>query len=228
MLQIQLNEIDDIINHLFQLAPSLKDPIPHDSRIRDVPSSAANFDLYHIEMKFPDAKKDLVARLGRAAWNRRQDLMSLSTLQWDSPTSPKADEDASQSASSAHQHYRHNSSSSDFPGKATFDRTKRKSHGSETATDFQGIATSTMSGTPSSKPTLLTSVTPPSPKPSRATSDIEPKELSEKRRLLPRPPEPNQYFSGESFLCPYCSHKMVNIKNPKVWKYASKPLICFL
>lgn len=72
-----LREVRGIITTLMRLAESIKDPAPqHDPRMNTEPT-AAYPDLYYVENKFPKAEKTLIRRLGSAAWNRRQHLISL-------------------------------------------------------------------------------------------------------------------------------------------------------
>lgn len=41
------------------------------------------------------------------------------------------------------------------------------------------------------------------------------------RYQVPKPPHPNDRFTGEPFLCPFCGHMILDVKSPSEWKYVT-------
>ncbi|KAI1369758.1 hypothetical protein F5Y08DRAFT_291266 [Xylaria arbuscula] len=68
-------EVNDIIGCLLRLSVSIKNPAPHDhfmsSKLIDT-SYFEEYDLQHVEAKFPHANADLAHRIGKAISQRRQ------------------------------------------------------------------------------------------------------------------------------------------------------------
>lgn len=58
------------------------DPTPHD---RAADSDAAQFDIDHIRERFPKASVELIDRLGRANWERRQYLRKIRSVYQENP-----------------------------------------------------------------------------------------------------------------------------------------------
>jgi hypothetical protein len=74
-LQDAFEEIVESLDSLFDLAPTLQAPAPHDRLVDDfssaLPQTVKDIDIRHVHDKFPGASKVLAERLGTANWQRR-------------------------------------------------------------------------------------------------------------------------------------------------------------
>jgi hypothetical protein len=221
-----LTHIHDVVNLLLGLGPTLLDPVPRDRLGWSAHKEAAHYDIDHVQAIFPHADKSLIESLGRSKWERRQYLIasrsklgegsrealgldairpidaSLVKLNFESLASGSAVDSSDDNASEVGE------ASTAFPQTHGYDLDNNLSS--------QGPVTTTTSISPSdfqfsandAQSTALT-------EPSKGAPHAE---LSSVRYAIPLPPHPNEQYSGEAFLCPFCAHIVPDIKLRADWK----------
>lgn len=221
-----LTHIHDVVNLLFGLGPTLLDPVPRDRIEWSAHQDAAQYDVGHVQARFPEADKSLIERLGRASWERRQYLIRLrSKLDEDNHEAPVFD-----NISLVGNHLDKlilgslaSDSGDDTSGDDVSDvgealTAMSQAHGPLMDADAstRGPMTATVStsqsdfqfSTNDAQSTALTA-------PSKGVSHTGP---SVSRYAIPAPPSPNENFSGDEFLCPFCAHKVSDMKSAAEWK----------
>lgn len=216
----------DIITGLFELGPTLLDPAPHDRLEESIHPGAAQHDLDHVRAKFPRADESLIQRLGLANWERRVYLRKLRLVHEEHRDHTKTAEmfktaeDLSQTdaASISESSEADICSSSDAASRAS-------SHGypgskkppSMTASLNLTATASTRSdfhfSTNETRSTARTDIT----QHIASKHDI-PDRTTSTKYVMPPPPCPNQNYTGEDFLCPYCFRVVPDVKSSLEWK----------
>jgi hypothetical protein len=221
-----LTHIHDVVNLLLGLGPTLLDPAPRDRFGWSAHKDAAHYDIDHVQASFPHADKSLIESLGRANWERRQYLItlrsklgegsrealgldairplaaSLEKLKLESLGSSSAVDSSEDNASEVGE------ASSAFPRAYGYD--------SDNNLSAQGPVTITTSISPSdfqfsANDAQSTALTEPS-------KGVPYAKLSGVQYAIPLPPHPNEQCSGEDFLCPFCAHRVSDIKSRADWK----------
>jgi hypothetical protein len=217
-----LTHIHDVVNLLFGLGPTLLDPVPRDRFEFSAHKDAAHYDVGRVQARFPQAEKSLIERLGRASWERRQYLIRLRSkldeasgrdnisligthlenLTLGSLGSDTGDDTSGDDVSDVGEAFTAMSQAPD-----SLLREGASVRGPLTATisnsqsEFQFSANDAQS-------TVLTA-------PSKGVSHMVPTVI---RYAVPAPPHPNECFSGDEFLCPFCAHKVSDMKSATDWK----------
>ena len=202
--------VRDIITLLFELGPTLQDPAPHD-RLKAIEyQNAAQPDLHHARTKFPNADHKLMRRLGFANWERRQALRSLRTDY----------ERKSRSANSPHI-TRTDSARKDF---AFFVDESSEPEMLSIADEStrNAVAPSTASGTNQTMSNFNfsghgTKSTPGTDHSTAALEGLQYQVPIDQILKVPSPPEPNQHYDGEVFLCPYCFRRISDLRSRSDW-----------
>lgn len=76
-LQQCADDLEEIVNCLIKLIPTLQDPAPQDIYSRQASKNEANEDIKSVEKYFPKIIPSLATRLGFANWKRRQFFQKL-------------------------------------------------------------------------------------------------------------------------------------------------------
>jgi hypothetical protein len=221
-----LTHIHDVVNLLLGLGPTLLDPVPRDRLGWSAYKEAAHYDIDHVQAIFPHADKSLIESLGRSKWERRQYLIasrsklgegsrealgldairpidaSLEKLKLESLASGSAVDSPDDNASEV--------------GEASTAFHQAHGYDLDNNLSAQGPVTTTTSISPSdfqfsANDAQSTALTEPS-------KGVPHAELSGVRYAIPLPPHPNEQYSGEDFLCPFCAHRVSDIKSRADWK----------
>ena len=199
---------------------------------------AAQSDINHVEASFPEADSNLAERLGRANWERRQSLRDLraklevnphrvsgkdldkSVLQ-DIPADPvdsataTGDEGSDSSDSSSESSIETGGSTANIHPSHGISGSSSRTMTARTRSEFQFSANVTQS----------TGVT----EPSRDAPLTESVSLESTEHFrVPKPPSPNESFTGKTFVCPFCAHEISDLKSPFEWKSVNPFLIIVL
>lgn len=221
-----LTHIHDVVNLLFGLGPTLLNPVPRDRVEWSAHQDAAHYDVGHVQARFPQADRSLLERLGRANWERRQYLIRLrSKLDEDKHDTPGLDNISLvgtrlekltlESVASDPGDDTSGDDASDV-GEARTGLSQTYDSHTETDASVRSPLTGTVSNSQSEfqfsandvQSTALT-------EPSKGIQHIGPTIL---RYGVPAPPRPNQHFTGDEFLCPFCAHKVSDMKSAADWK----------
>lgn len=222
-----LTHIHDVVNLLFGLGPTLLDPVPRDRIEWSAHQDAAHYDVGHVQARFPQAERSLLERLGRANWERRQYLIRLrSKLNEDNHDSLGLDNislvgtrlEKLSLGSVASDPGDDDTSGDDVSdvGEALTEMLPTYDYLTETDASVRSPLSGTVSNSQSefrfsandAQSTALT-------EPSKGVPHTGPTIL---RYAVPAPPHPNQHFSGDEFLCPFCAHRISDMKSAAEWK----------
>ena len=221
-----LTHIHDVVNLLFGLGPTLLDPVPRDRFERSAHQDAAHYDVGHVQARFPQADRSLIERLGRASWEQRQYLIRLrSKLNEDNHDAPGLDNISlvgtrleKLTLGSLASDIENDTSGDDVSdvGEALTAMSQARSSLPETDASTRGPLTATVSNSQSefqfsvndAQSTALTV-------PSKGVSHTGRTVL---RYAVPAPPHPNERFSGDEFLCPFCAHRVSGTKSASDWR----------
>ena len=221
-----LAHIHDVVNLLFGLGPTLLNPVPRDRVEWSAHQDAAHYDVGHVQARFPQADRSLLERLGRANWECRQYLMRLrSKLDEDKHDTPGLDNISlvgtrlEKLTLESVAYDPGDDTSGDDASDVGEERTGlSQTYDSLTETDasVRSPLTGTVSNSQSefqfsandAQSTALT-------EPSKGIQHTGPTIL---RYAVPAPPPPNQHFTGDEFLCPFCAHKVSDMKSAADWK----------
>lgn len=221
-----LTHIHDVVNLLFGLGPTLLDPVPRDRIEWSAHQDAAHYDVGHVQARFPQAGRSLLERLGRANWERRQYLIMLrSKLNKDNHDTPGLDNTGLVGTRLEKLSLEPVASDpgDDTSGDDVSDDGEALTEMSSTydsLTETDASVRSPLSGTVSNSQSEFqfsandaqsTALTEPS-------KDIPHTGPTILRYAVPAPPHPNQHFSGDEFLCPFCAHKVSDMKSAAEWK----------
>jgi hypothetical protein len=220
-----LTHIHDVVNLLFGLGPTLLDPVPRDRFEWSAHEDAAHYDVGHVQARFPQADKSLIERLGRASWERRQYLIRLRSKLIENNDAPGLDHTSLDDNRLIN--LRIESSASDSGDDTSSDDASDvdevyaatlQAHGSdpEADTSAPGPLTVIVSDGPSESRSSINDA-------QSATVTETPKGVSQhrptsSRYAIPVPPHPNERFGGDEFLCPFCAHKVSDMKSAGDWK----------
>lgn len=220
-----LIRLHDILSTLLKLGPLLSNPGPHDRlQYYDHPD-AGKYDVEHVVEKYALADPRIATRIGRENWERRQCQRNL-MLRHDKSASHTQICKAEVGLLSNEDDSSVTSSSSSGPRSATSLQARRNSLQVDDVAESLSSSSllsersasaraSTASFQFSRTHSVLSTATAPSER--QENPDVKPKVLPQ-QYLLPRPPLPNQDFTGEQFLCPYCFHYVSNIKSMSEWR----------
>lgn len=235
LVDTPLARAHDAITHLMQLSPSLTDPAPHDRFDLPAHDEATQHDINHIREIFPKADKDLVERLGRANWERRQCLRRLRDAQEQRRPSSETiglfetkDVKAIKATTSvidtaaAGSGNRQDLSYKD-PDVSLGTIEVQMPDENESGSEFSA---------PGSLPKTVTTHAPSDPQTSLdetpSTMVTEPSKQGQpaqkpsaqqyQRYKIPQPPSPNAKLTGADFVCPFCYYKVVGMTSPSEWR----------
>jgi hypothetical protein len=187
-IQELFTDVVETVDILYDLAPALLDPAPHDRIVdplsKKIPPTDKGFDLRHARDKFPGASKELADRLGTANWFRRGRLNYMREKQ---NIKLRQIEEARirDQCSVAKSRQTTSTAISTVPSTvlpSIFDHSKSDSESNASATSYAVTVTKGPDG------------------PIR----------------VPRPPE--EYYQELPFECPYCYISLANIRTMKSWK----------
>ena len=222
---VPVTHIHDLVTLLFELGPSLLDPTPNERFERAPHPDAAQYDVNHARDRFPRAREDLTDRLGRANWRRRQSLrdqrqshenslrqkfgadqpgsrdmeLSLSV-----PVSDTDDSDQQASMDEIAASSGSHSISNDSDGEPFQMESRSFTATASTQAGFQFSVEETQS----TAPTV----------PSKGVGHVgHAPQAAATRYRIPPPPSPNEDYSGQTFLCRFCSHWVSDIKRASDW-----------
>jgi hypothetical protein len=204
--------VRDVISLLFELAQALQDPAPHD-RLKAIRyKSAAQPDLHHASTKFPNADEKLVTRLGFANWERRMALTSLRAEYERKSQGTKAPEiRRTDLAPSDFTYFVDEDSELDVPPPADASMRDALAPSMVTASETNQTTSNFNFSGHGSKSTPGTEL---STGPAGGFQYVTPVDQNLK---VPAPPEPNQHYEGEVFLCPYCFRHISDLKSRADW-----------
>lgn len=221
-----LTHIHDLVNSLLGLGPTLLDPAPRDRLEWSAHKDAAHYDIDHVRARFPGADEYLFERLGRANWERRQNLIQLrSKLDEGNHGAPGLD--AARPIDAHLERLTIGSLTSDSGIDSSEDNASDMGEASTVLT--QSYRSDLKKGLSTQGPLTVTTSNAPSEFQFSA-NDLESTALTEpsnsilqvgptgSRYAVPSPPHPNERFSGEEFLCPFCAHRASDMKSPADWK----------
>lgn len=218
----------DIVTHLFELGPSLLDPVPHDRFEQPANPDSAQYDIEHVRAKFPIADESLINRLGGANWERRQNLRRLRLAYEQHPAYARRLETSEAILEVDELSEIDSVSAAQAPDGGYGDNHGSLQTGSgsgrrDSEADLSVLASRSLTSTASTKSDFKFSAGE-----TQSTARTEPlKSLPQegqgdrsdtKRYTVLPPPSPNQDLSGEIFLCPYCYHLVSDIKSFSEWK----------
>jgi hypothetical protein len=215
-----LTHIHDVVNLLLGLGPTLLDPAPRDRFGWSAHKDAAHYDIDHVQASFPRADISLIERLGRANWERRQYLIGLRS-KLDEGSREVLDPNAIRPVNPSLEKLKLESSASDSAVDSSDDSA---SEVSELLSASSQACDSDLKNSTRGPLTIATSVTGPDFQLTPTTALTEPSkgilhvELSGVRFAIPPPPHPNEQYSGEEFLCPFCAHRASDVKSRVDWK----------
>jgi len=222
-----LTHIHDVVNLLFGLGPTLLHPVPRDRSEWSAHKDAAHYDVGHVQARFPQADQSLIERLGRANWERRQYLIRLRSKLNENNDAPRLDHTNTSLDDDRLVELGIESSASDSGDDTSSDDASDvdevfaatlQAQGSdpEADTSAQGPLTVIASDGPSEPRSSINDA--------QSTTVTEtPKGASQHgltllRYAVPVPPHPNERFGGDEFLCPFCAHKISDMKSAADWK----------
>lgn len=215
-----LYDIRAIIQELLRISPSLNQ-VSSMSSTPSVPLSAANTDIRRVEQLHPKADRALAVRLGNASWARRQELMNVQRLQEGSPNDPAPFEPVVQSKGrNVHQTITPVGSPSPTHDHTSYDAAQESATASSVSRFRRVEGNSTLPA--SSRVTQvesMTSVTQSTKGDNYYQHEIMQDQRNSARLRLPLPPPPNRDFNGAAFKCPYCLMLLVNVTDPRTWRY---------
>lgn len=219
-----MTRIHDIVTLLNELSPSLLDPTPNERFERASHPDAAQFDVNHVKARFPEADEELVDRLGKANWRRRQSLRFLreshtkSSLHGSGTVSPAQDVEPALSDSVLDTDASDRQTSISEHAVSSTSRSMSNTDGGASLpqTSVGGGLQSSPNDAPSTAPTTA---------PTAATNELfqgagqtsENKQPVTASYKIPGPPNPNEDFNGQTFLCQFCSHWVSGIERPSDW-----------
>lgn len=198
-----------MITHILELGPTLSDVRSNTTEISTF--NTALHDIDHVRAKFPVASESLIERLGRANWERRRYLLDLTTgsevhegdhslHESIEPVLRAIGLDLSDSESDADTIDEHNR-----------DGSNDHDYGSETT---MGLSSSGYSADTTNE-TLPTF----SPAHTEATVVASLCPNVQIRYSIPRPPPPNQSFTGAPFRCPFCTRTIIGVISQSEWRH---------
>jgi hypothetical protein len=219
-----VTRMHDVITLLFELDASLADPTPQDRFDRAHPS-AAQQDINHVRAKFSQASDELVERLGRANWDRRQYLRRLQLefegsrpVSFDgmdySPEDVEESDAASESSSSEESVTEAGSGS--YPDSLEDNIERGGAPSIRSSQDLTVTASAQTEFQFSHEETQSTRTTEPSKGPLPAEHAVQPVNI---RYRIPPPPHPNEDLSGKAFRCTFCSHTVPDITRHSDWTF---------
>jgi hypothetical protein len=217
-----LTHVRDLVSLLMELGPSLLEPTPHGRFEYLGYANAAQHDINHVRARFPKADPELVERLGRANWARRQNLgkvraiveQSMSKLQTLTPTEVAVADyraDLSELKSESEESESSEGERNDLlPTKrhihsSIVDEVSSRTASLTDPSEFQFSAMETQS----------TAATEPSKGPVSAGRVMKPAETLYR---VPPPPRPNEKLTGAEFVCRFCAHTVSNMESVSEWK----------
>ncbi|SMR53456.1 unnamed protein product [Zymoseptoria tritici ST99CH_3D1] len=221
--------VHDVVSRLLELGPSILDPALHDRFDPSAHSRAAQHDISHVRDRFPKAPEDLVSRLGKANWERRQYLVQLRSRlvqvlpeganppwQVDDNDRMDAQLDVSDATSEGS-----DSESSVQSVSHTGELILRPPSTEDATSDLQSSISASGFNTPELQFSRGTDTMTEITAPSKADKPLGKTSSPDMRYGVHHPPHPNKDLSGTAFTCPFCAHDVAGIETATEWRQAS-------
>ena len=229
-----LTHIHDVVNLLFGLGPTLLNPVPRDRFEFSAHEEAVHYDVGHVQAKFPQANDSLIERLGRASWECRRYLTRLRSklIENDHYALEQAALNNFSLVDTPLKKLTLGSLSSDSGadlsdgdvsdvGEALTAVSQAHGYGpekDEPSPEFLSITTaSSLSNVGFSANDAHSTALEAPP---QVVSHTEP---NVSRYEIRAPPHPNEHLSGDDFLCPFCAHRVSDMKSAANWKSVILP-----
>lgn len=220
-----LTHIHDVVNLLLGLGPTLLDPTPRDRFERSTHKDVAHYDIDHVQASFSKATEALINRLGHANWERRQYLINLRS-RLDEGLSQARKLNVSPPIESQVEQLTLESSASDSGTDSSDDAVSDVDHASipisRACSTVQGgisiSATQTILTSDGRSEFQFSANDIESTAPTEPSKGVPPFGQAISRYSIPPPPSPNAQLNGNEFLCPFCAHKILDMKSRSEWK----------
>ena len=229
-----LTDVHDVVNLLFSLGPTLLNPVPRDRLDFSAHKDAAHHDIDHVQSRFPQADRQLIERLGRASWECRQYLSrvrskliennhgAIGQATFDNISlvdTPLKNLSLGPLASDSEA----DSSDGDVSNVGEAPTAISQGHGSLPETDESALDSLNVTTSSSLSSLQVWANDAQSTALEAMSKDVSHSEPTVLRYAIQAPPHPNEQLGGDEFLCPFCAHKVSDMKSAADWKSVTLP-----